>query len=333
MLIEKRIENLVSFGKLIAENRSEIPMDIVKEKNPWFEPRFVDMALDGILEEFLDESKLESFISRYQFPEKPPKHVGLILAGNIPLVSFHDIMMVYLSGHIATIKASSKDDFLTPLIWKLLEKVDPGASEQLHWVDKLKSIDAVIATGSDNSFRYFDHYFKDVPSILRRNRTSVAILKGNETDADLDKLVEDMLSYFGLGCRNVSHLLVPEGFDMQRIFMRSEHFSWLADHQAYRNNHDYRLAMYIMNRDEHLANGFFTLRNSKDLKAPLGVVHYHHYSGEVEKSKWIAEKRESIQCVVGKDDGMISFGSAQKPAIDDFADGVDVVRFLLRLFN
>ncbi len=227
MQVEYRLEKLIEFGKTLGEKRNEIPFDIVKQKNPWFEKVFVEHALDAVLDQYLNEEALRSFAEKYEFSDKAPKTVGLILAGNIPLVGFHDILMTYLSGHRLVVKPSSKDDFLTPLVWQLFESIDPGAKEQIKWVEKLEKPDAVIATGSNNSFRYFDHYFKDIPNLLRKNRSSVAVLSGEESDEELKKLNSDIFEYFGLGCRNVSMLFIPEDFDLKRIFENSHDYEWL----------------------------------------------------------------------------------------------------------
>lgn len=335
MPVEKRIDHLVEMGVQMREHMQDIPFDVAKIKNPWFEPVFVKKSLNAILDKMLNREVLENFASRYSFSDAVPSDVGLILAGNIPLVGFHDILVTYLSGHRAQIKTSSKDDFLIPLVWQLLFKIDKGANEQLRWVDQLQQPEAVIATGSNNSFRYFEYYFKDVPHILRHNRTSAAVITGDESATELEGLADDIFTHFGLGCRNVSHLLLPEGYDATQIFEHSKSYEWLSDYKPFRNNHDYRLAMYIMNRDEHLASDFLTMRKSEELHAPIGVLHYHFYDSEETKEQWLNQNKSSLQCVVGKDrkDGRIPFGKTQEPGLSDYPDGLDVMEFLLGLFN
>ncbi len=297
--------------------------------NGWFKENEVRKALKG-LSTWLDEGVLNDWQSAYDIKETKPKRVGLILAGNIPLVGFHDFISVFLSGNISVIKMSSDDKHLFPAILKTMALFDETIWE---WVElseaPMKDFDAVIATGSDNSARYFESYFGKHPNIIRKNRSSIAVLDGTESEDELFQLGNDIFDFFGLGCRNVSQIWIPEDFVLDRFFEAIFDHNEIVNHNKYANNYDYNKAVFLMNLEQILDNGFVILKESKDLHSPLAVVHYVRYKDRSEVDKFIEEKEDQIQLIVGK--GYEKFGNAQCPKIDDYADGVDTLKFLTSL--
>lgn len=254
--------------------------------------------------------------------------VGLILAGNVPLVGLHDVLSVWLSGHRGRIKCSSQEPELVPLLVRALDHLHPGTAAQLSFApERLGAVDALIATGSDNTARYFEHYFGHVPRIVRRNRVSVAVLDGSESEAELAALGEDVFRYFGLGCRNVSKVLLPQGFDLDRLF--GAFFPWkgIVHHKKYGNNYDYTRALWMLDRVPFLENGFLLLKEDAALASPVSALFYERCADAAAAEAFLAAHRDRIQCVVGR--GRLPFGKAQQPALWDYADGVDTMRFLL----
>lgn len=296
--------------------------------NPWFTPENVRKALHGIAG-WLTEEKLTNWVESY--PESTvSKRVGMVMAGNIPLVGFHDFLCVLLSGHVAVCKFSSNDNKLWPGLIGLLIALDEGISVQIRVSPaKLGEVDAIIATGSDNSSRYFEHYFSRYPHIIRKNRTSVAVLTGKETDEELRLLGNDIFNYYGLGCRNVSQLLVPQEYDLNRFFGAILPFSDIINHHKYANNFDYYRALYLMNQEAILENGFVLLRFSDQLFTPLSVVNCMRYADGQEVVDYLAANSDKIQVVVGRD--YVPFGQSQSPGLTDYADGVDTMAFLSQL--
>jgi hypothetical protein len=251
------------------------------------------------------------------------------MAGNIPLVGFHDFLSVLMSGNIAVIKLSSDDNRLLPVLIEMLLLLQPELDERIFIVDRIKNIDAVIATGSNNSARYFEKYFGHLPNIIRKNRTSVAVLNGNETETDLMELGKDLFTYFGLGCRNVSHVMIPHDFDLDRLFKAIVDYGDIINHHKYANNYDYYKAIYLLNREEFMENGFVLTKETKVLFAPISVINYQRYTTKSEVVDFIGDYREEIQVVVGLD--FLPFGKAQSPTLTDYADGVDTMAFLTKL--
>ena len=226
--------------------------------NRWFVPSFIDLAVDNIVTQFLQPPLLEAWTERYPgLGEGPSRDVGVVMAGNIPLVGFHDFLSVLVSGHRQTIKLSSKDNVLLPHLVSKLREWEP--SMEINFSDLLRGRDAYIATGSNNSSRYFEQYFGKYPSLIRRNRTSVAILNGGESPADLGGLADDIQLYFGLGCRNVTKVYVPQGYDFVPLLEALRKYAWFFDHHKYRNNYDYQLAIYLMN------NQFYMTKDRKSV--------------------------------------------------------------------
>ncbi|MFN3998394.1 acyl-CoA reductase [Algoriphagus sp.] len=335
--MKERIEAFSQLGNLLRTLGPEEKGELFRRsnnQNSWFSEVSMDSALAG-LALLLEEKKLEKWISNYSISEfQAPKNIGILMAGNIPGVGFHDLMCVLIAGHIAVPKLSSADSFFSNwLIQKLLE-VEPRFEKFIRIEEMLKGMDAYIATGSDNSARYFNYYFGKYPSIIRANRTSIAILTGEETDEDLDKLGKDIFLYYGLGCRNVSKIFVKNVVHLQHFLDVMEKFSWVASNHKYLNNYEYIKSIYLVNREPHLDNGFLILRESKDLVSPIGVLFYEVYDSKEELLKLLSSQKEKIQCVVADErliSGSIPFGEAQYPEPWDYADNVDTLKFLLKL--
>ncbi|MEN7548629.1 acyl-CoA reductase [Rapidithrix thailandica] len=338
MFIRQRIDAFVKLGKILENLPKEKQQEWVTQAynhNTWFSQSSVETALKGIVR-LLKEKSLTQWLAAYPItePEKPLK-VGVIMAGNIPLVGFHDFMTVLLSGHPLYAKLSSQDAFLPKVIASLLTEVEPEFASMIHFVESLKDVDAVIATGSDNSARYFEYYFSKFPNIIRKNRTSVAVLSGKETEEDLKALGGDILTYFGLGCRNVSKLYLPEGFDLVPLLKVMEPLGIEAiDNHKYANNYDYNKSIYLVNKVEHLDNGYVLFTANEALVSPVGVVYYEYYQSEESLKEKLQENQAKIQCVVSREawlPGSFSFGKAQFPEVSDYADGVDTMKFLIDL--
>jgi len=296
--------------------------------NGWFTEANVRKSLKA-LSVNLASLKLDDWLSNYSFTTSPKK-VAIIMAGNIPLVGFHDFLCVLLSGNSAVCKMSSDDKTLLPVVVKLLTNFLPALSDRIVLTEnRIGEVDAVIATGSDNSVKFFEQYFGKYPHIFRKNRTSVAVIEGNETLEDFEQLGHDIFNYFGLGCRNVSHLLVPKGYDFSTFFEGIVHHGDVINHFKYGNNYDYNRTVYLMNLHPMLDNNFVLLYEHEELFSPLAMIYYHTYESAAEIEDYLARHEESIQAVVGKK--YIPFGAAQCPALDDYADGIDVMEWLGKL--
>lgn len=331
MNLQGRIELLSALGTYMLSD--EKSWNEAKEKagiqNKWFIPEFTDMACRRIAEQFLEPQKLEQWISSYDLPSTSPgKTVGIVMAGNIPLVGFHDFLSAFVTGHRMRIKASSKDDVLIRHLAELLISKAPELKDRIFFEDMLKGCDAYIATGSNNSSRYFEYYFGKFPNIIRRNRTSAALLDGTETKEELELLADDIFIYFGRGCRNVTRLFVPEQYDFIPLLRAFEKYNYLADHNQYKNNYDYNLALHILNNTVYMSTPAIILIENSSLFSPISQVHYTFYKNKKETETEI-KKSEDLQCLVGH--GSVPFGQAQMPSLSDFADGVDTIRFLASL--
>jgi hypothetical protein len=298
--------------------------------NGWFTTDNVRQALSALGTQ-LNEVQLKEWLNNYTYNSQP-KRVGVIMAGNIPLVGFHDFICVLLSGNTAVCKLSSNDKTLLPAFSKHLIQFVPDLANRIEFSEaKMGPIDAVIATGSDNSTRYFEQYFGQYPHVFRSNRTSIAVLTGEESPEELVNLGKDIFVYFGLGCRNVSHVLLPAGFDINRLFEAFYTLGDIINHHKYANNYDYNRAIMMMNLQNVLDNNFVLLRESKDLFSPLAMLHYQYYANQTELEAYIEENKDKIQAIVGRD--YIQFGEAQCPKLTDFADGVDTMEFLTNINN
>lgn len=332
MKLKERISALVQLGNYMRS--ADEQWVEVKERafgaNNWFIPQFIDLASQNIADIFLAEKNLEDLAARYGIPEEnlQPKKVGIVMAGNIPMVGFHDLMCAFLTGHHAYIKPSGKDEVLMKHMAEKLNSLS-GPEHPVVVAEMLKGCDAYIATGSNNSSRYFDYYFGKYPNIIRRNRTSVALLTGKETGGELDQLADDVHQYFGLGCRNVTKLLVPTGYDFIPLLEAFKKYSFFENHHKYKNNYDHNLAMHILNNRFYMTNGSsMLLVEDEALFSPIAQLHYAFYSS-AEEAEAILQKEGSIQCIVGHQH--TPFGEAQNPAIDVFADGIDTLKFLVEL--
>lgn len=295
--------------------------------NGWFTESAVRESLLQ-LGKRLNEAELKEWLGAYNFSQQP-KRVGLIMAGNIPLVGFHDFISTLIMGHKPVVKMSSDDKRILPVLIEILETLQPDLTNEIQLVDQLKEIDAVIATGSDNSARYFEKYFGHLPHIIRKNRTSVAIIEGDESTEELKELGKDVFTYYGLGCRNVSHIFFPKDFDLDRFFGAIIDYGDVINHNKYANNYDYYKAIYLMNQEDIIENGFLLTRESSDLFAPIAVIHYQRYDDRKSVQEYLKKHEDKIQVVAGKQH--VPFGKAQSPKLDDYADGVNTLNFLSQL--
>lgn len=335
--IDKIINTFSALGDILSHPDAELSNIISNQLyyNAWFTPENVMRSVTSI-GNMLNRADLTEWLSGYRFNEGEPKKVGLILAGNIPLVGFHDILCVLASGNIAMIKLSSQDNRLIKYVLQKLAELDAGLTNKFTYVEKLENFDAVIATGSNNTSRYFEYYFGKVPNIIRRNRNSIAVLTGNETTEQLHELGRDIFDYYGLGCRNVSKLLVPEGYDFKYFFESIQDYEQIIHHHKYNNNYDYNKSIYLVNGDQHLDNGFLLLKKDEKLTSPLSVLFYDTYSDLQQAQQSINEQSESVQCVVSGakldiKNQVVDFGESQQPKLWDYADGVDTMEFLAEL--
>jgi hypothetical protein len=295
--------------------------------NGWFSPNFVNEAISAI-GSILNENSIESLCKSKETGK--PKTVALICAGNIPMVGFHDLMCALLSGHRVLLKMSSDDNVLMPYFIRLLIHYEPRFQDIIGTADgKLSGFDAVIATGSNNTSTHFQYYFGKYPNIIRKNRTSIAIITGNESLADLKNLGRDVFLYYGLGCRNVGKLLVPEGYDFRLFFENIIDYGFVIDNNKYANNYDYHRALFLLEQQVFLDNNFLIVKESTDLHSPVATLYHSHYKDYSEAEAFIEANKEHLQCVVGA--GYIPFGYSQQPVITDFADNINTYEFLLSL--
>ena len=327
-------EALVKLGEWIDASDSVLHL-LIKEScrsNPWFTKVSVEEALLSIAREYLERSALTKWLARYPSPNASPKAVALVLAGNIPLVGFHDLLCVILSGHKAIVKLSDKDAILLPGLIRIMAKWFPKIEDQVSFVSRLQTFDAVIATGSNQSSRYFQKYFAKHPHIIRKNRNAVAILTGHETDEDLVKLGDDIFSYFGLGCRNVSKAYFQEGYDFGRFLSILNGFSHVMEHNKYKNNFDYHLAAALINRQKYMTNDCLILVEESAIPSRIGVLHYEYYNQLAVLEEQLHATSDQIQCIVSNQPlqklPTIKLGNTQKPTLMDYADGIDTMRFL-----
>jgi hypothetical protein len=342
MTLNDRIEALTALGAQLNEENEHLQAVVRRtaQHNAWFTVENQWKSLHEIRETYLNKDKLNNFVLQYpQLLNKGDaypllgKKIGLILAGNIPMVGFHDILCVFLAGMQAKIKLSEKDPYLLPFIIHTLDKTNPASSTFFETTTGfLKDFDAVIATGSNNSARYFEAYFSKYPHIIRKNRNAVAILRGDETVEDFEKLGNDIFTYFGLGCRNVSKIYVPQSYDFEPLLTTLHERNTIIHHNKYKNNFDYNFALLILNKIPYFSNGCLLLQEQTAIASPISVVFYEYYNDFEKLQLDLLERAEEIQCVVGHlpVEGLpsFSFGEAQKPRLEDFADGVDTMVFL-----
>ncbi len=338
MTLEDRINVLVELGHHIQTKEEELQPIFRKTylENKWLTENNCHKALNGIVEHFLQKDKLLEWTKQYQISDVvQKKNVGLILAGNIPLVGFHDVLSVFVSGHNSNIKLSVKDKHLIPLLVKWMGAINPDTKPYFSFVEKLTTYDAVIATGSNNTAVHFEYYFKHVPNIIRRNRNGVAVIDGTESKETLLELGNDVFDYFGLGCRNVSKLYVPEDYDFNFLMETLHEFNELVLHNKYKNNFDYNYAIFLLNQDPFLSNGCVIVKETKDIATRIAMLGYEYYENESSLTAELTSRKDDIQCIVAQNEieGLITIqpGKAQQPHLSDYADGVDTLSFLTGL--
>ena len=335
MNLQQRINALSLLGEKL--NSDKLPSSVFRKaeaNNRWFVKESIDFSLNEI-SNMLKKENLENWISLYPQINNyvTQKTVGVIMAGNIPLVGFHDFLSVLITGHKIIVKLSSKDNILLKEITNILIDIEPQFKNRISFTEvTLKKFDAIIATGSDNSSKYFEYYFGKYPNIIRKNRTSVAILKGDETEQDFKNLGKDIFTYYGLGCRNVSKLFVPDDYDFVPFLDALSEFEYVYINNKYANNRDYNSSVLLLNKVKHYDNNFLILTENIGYSAPISVVYFETYSNIDTVYKRLEINAEKIQCVVSNiSDKFINFGEAQSPNLDDYADNIDTLEFLLKL--
>ena len=334
MNLQSRIQSFAHLGEYLKFDiyqQALEELNLAKVLNPWFTNENISKCLIAWHEQ-LKFDMLNAWLTPYKLKEKSnSKRVLIIMAGNIPLVGFHDFLSVLILGHKVVIKMSSNDNLLLKVLIEKLISINPKFKESIAFIDDVKNrnFDAVIATGSDNSAQYFEYYFKGVKKIIRRNRRSVAILEGSESNMELKGLADDVFTYFGLGCRNVSKLFLPKGYDLNKLFEAFFAYSHVLEHKKYGNNYDYNKAIFLMGSNKLVENGFLLMKEDKSLLSPVAMLYFEYYDDVGTVEQFIKENAEQLQCVVSKDD--IAFGNTQQPKLWDYADGLDTIEFLREL--
>ncbi|MDB4924559.1 acyl-CoA reductase [Mucilaginibacter sp.] len=336
--IKELINTFSQLGQQLSAPDEELAELINNEHryNAWFTPASVERAVKAI-GQMLNEAELTTWLSNYELTKNTSsKKIGLILAGNIPLVGFHDVLCVLITGNHALIKASVQDARLIKHVLEKLVAIDGRFSDQFSFVERLADFDAVIATGSNNSSRYFEYYFGKVPNIIRKNRNSLAVITGDETQEQLYNLGHDIFDYYGLGCRNVSKILIPKDYNLATFFEAIELYYPIINHHKYNNNYDYNKSIYLVNSDKHLDNGFLLVKEDERFVSPLAVLYYSYYDDLQAAEELIKTENENIQCVVSSvplkiKSQVVNFGMSQQPQLWDYADGIDTMDFLANL--
>jgi len=331
MNLQKRIY-LIDLLRDYLENNEEDwkrAKTMATSKNPWFTEDFIHLATDNIIDNFLIKEKIEKWVQHYYINDSIiPKNIGIVMAGNIPMVGFHDFLCVFISGHKQTIKFSSKDDILLKHLILKLKEFDEEVSNFIQTEEMLKGCDAYIATGGDQSAIHFEQYFNKYPNIIRRNRTSVAVLTGKETRDELELLSKDIHTYFGLGCRNVTKLFVPTSYDFIPLLHSFSAFKYFRDYHKYSNNYDYQLSILLLNNIKYMSNESTLLIEDERLYSPISVLHYEQYKNNIQLTEQLKNNNQ-IQSIIGRD--YLPFGKSQEPDLFTYADGVDTMQFLLSL--
>ncbi len=352
MNLQQRINAFVKLGEFLSqfsnlgiEKREHIvdndlffegflqKIKLAETHNGWFTQDNILFALEN-WSNALNIINLNQWLENYNFKDVDPKKVAIIMAGNIPLVGFHDFISVLISGHNVIVKQSSNDKHLLPYLSNYLVSVEPEFKDKIKFTEnKLEQFDAVIATGSNNTARYFEYYFKNKPSIIRKNRNSVAILTGKENEEDLMALSEDIFRYYGLGCRNVSKLFVPKDYDFESFFNAMYHWNPIINLNKYANNYDYNKAVYLMSEFNILENGFLMIKEDQGYASPISTVFYEYYDTLEQLKSKLENDKNQIQCIVSKQvlESEIPFGKTQKPDLWDYADNIDTIEFLLKI--
>ena len=333
MPIENRLLAVNRLTKAVKSllNDDQGLFNIVAENNPWFTPDSTKRMLKGVLDNYLAEHLLIDWLTKYSplNSQSEEKVLGIVMAGNIPMVGFHDLLCGILSGYKTKVKLSDKDSVLIPYLLKTAE-IDVDLVE---CVDRLPKCDKIIATGSNNSSRYFEYYFREIPHLIRKNRTSVAVLDGTESKESLELLADDILAYYGLGCRNVSTIAVPQDFNVDQLFEAILPFESYQHHNKYFNNFEYTTALYLLNKEDFKSNGFFITRESEELFSRISTIHIRRYDTLDQVYEFLANQDENIQCVSTNIANIdhprkIEIGQCQQPTLSDYADGIDTMKFL-----
>jgi len=339
ILLENRIALMAQLGTYFMQPSEELEdaIDRAHRANGWFTHEFTRLAIHNIATSFLEEKALRNWLAQYPAllqERSEPKLVGIVMAGNIPLVGFHDFLCGFISGHKLKLKLSSKDTMLWNHVLAKLTEWEPAFAEQVSVGEMLKGCDAYIATGSDNSSRYFEFYFQKYPHIIRKNRTSVAVLDGTETAAELSSLSDDINLFYGLGCRNVTQVYVPEGYNFEPLLESFNTYKAHVDHNKFKNNYDYQLAIYLLNKQYYMSNGHLLMVENPAPFAPISVVHYAYYTHRQELIDRL-QQDDQIQCITLKEGSgagkCYAFGANQNPSLNDYADGIDTMDFLQNL--
>jgi len=340
MNLDERIDALIKLREALVnqEERLMAHAHRTESNNPWFTKQHIKWSINQIVHQFLDRDKIHAWLENYSMPiQLDSKQVGIVMAGNIPLVGFHDMLCCFITGHKSMIKLSDKDPYLVPYILTLLKEANPDTASYFELVQKLENYDAVIATGSNSTAVHFEYYFKNVPHIIRRNRNAVAVLQDDVADASIEKLGEDVFLYFGLGCRNVSKIYLPESFNTDRLFENFTKHQEVIHHGKYRNNFDYNVAIFMLNKMPYLESGFFILKEDKQIASRIACLHYERYDDRETLISHLLNEKEQIQCVVSdlqvESLKTVPFGESQIPSLLDYADDADTLDFLINLSN
>ncbi len=336
MNLSQRKEAFIALGQYLRH----LSADTLEEwyvrtraENTWFTPENIQLALNGVIN-YLDSEALTAWTDKYQLDNLQSKIVGVVMAGNIPLVGFHDFLAVLMAGHTIQAKLSSQDSFLLKKLIEALINIAPQFAEKIQIVQQLKGFEAIIATGSNNTSRYFEYYFGKYPHFIRKNRNSVAVLTGKETVEEMAALGSDILQYYGLGCRNVSKVYVPEGYSFTPLFDAMTAWSKVIDNHRYQNNYDYNKSIYLVNRVPHLDTGYLLATPDTRIASPISVLYTEEYQDLATLTTQLQAQEEQIQCIVAKSLPQlrtVGFGQAQAPQLTDYADGVDTMLFLQNL--
>lgn len=339
MQLHERIELLAAVGEVWKGNLSKpVFEDIllqVENQNPWFVPRFVRQAVELAIANFLQGDKLWQWAGDLPKQVSNPLTVALVPAGNIPLVGLHDLLSVFIAGHKAQLKPSSKDKVLISYFIETLQALEPKVMDFIKVVERLANFDAVIATGSNNTNRYFESYFSKYPSLLRKNRTSVAVLPAHVDEQSAQLLADDLFMYFGLGCRSVTKLFLPQGFDLVALLRGLEGYAWLGDHHKYHNNYMYQKSVFLVNMVSHFDTGFALFRESSEINSPIGVVYYGYYDKLERLETYLKQSWDGIQVVSTPCQidvpTRIEMGNTQNTGLFDYPDGKDILAFLTQV--
>ncbi len=337
MTLSDRINAVLELGVRLSQNSDQLQS--LKQRasllNPWFTIKNIDKSIQAIVHSFLNEEKLISWTSKYEITDDSIKNIGMVMAGNIPLVGFHDFLCSFISGHHSLIKLSDKDNILLPYLMDELKDISSSTESYFSVVQRLENFDAVLATGSNNTSTYFKKYFGAYPHIIRKSRNSVGILGGSESKEELALLGEDIFSYFGLGCRNVSKIYIPKNYDLSNILEELHKFNDIIHHHKYKNNYDYNMALFLLNKIDFRNNGSIILREEESFASRIAACHYEFYNDVDEVINDLKDNSSKIQCITSNLPNLgidhVALGEAQKPGLSDYSDGVDTMQFLTSL--